>query len=252
MTPTLTPMPPEIASAITTVMRVFGKLVKDGKNQHGGYSYASTDAFFEVANPACAEAGLIIKPRALSVEIQTHEVTDRNSKQTVAKRMVHAIYGFLLIHESGAMWADDLDRRVVVLDYTGPQSLGAAESYAAKTYMRSLFLVATGDKDADAQEQHHAEVIRATVQAVKAKKESGEDQILWKFSGDVEPVAATSLAARVLEHIATFQNATAANHWWVANSEGREQFHVRHPRLALDLKRKVEAAIEAVAGSEAA
>lgn len=239
----LTPMPPEIASAITTVMRAFGRLVKDGKNQHGGYTYASTDAFFEVANPACAEAGLIIKPRALAIEIETHDVSDRNTKQVVAKRMVHATYSFVLIHESGAMWCDDLDKRVVMLDYTGPQSLGAAESYAAKTYMRSLFLVATGDKDADAQEQHHAEVIRATVKAVKQKKETGEAQVLMDFGNGLEPIAAADVADLVLAHLDTFETATAAAAWWDGNKHGREEFHNAHPRLALDLKRKVEAAL---------
>lgn len=252
MTDPVTPVPKEIASAISTVMRAFGRLVKDGRNNHGGYSYASTDAFFEVANPACAEAGLIIKPRAVSVTIEMHEVNDKASKQLVQKRMVHAVYSFVLIHESGATWCDNDDRRAVILDYTGPQSLGAAESYAVKTFMRSLFLVATGDKDADSQEQHNAEVIRATVQAVKAKKETGEDQIIWKFAGDAEPVSATSLADRVLEHLKTFKRADVASNWWQSNAEGREKFHVNHPRLALDLKRRVEAAIADKAGSAAA
>lgn len=246
------PVPKEIASAIAIVMRAFGRLVKDGRNNHGGYSYASTDAFFEVANPACAEAGLIIKPRALSVTIEMHEVNDKASKALVQKRMVHAVYSFVLIHESGATWCDPEDRRAVILDYTGPQSLGAAESYAVKTFMRSLFLVATGEKDADQQEQHQAEVIRATVQAVKAKKETGEEQILWKFDGDVEPVPAMMLTDRVLMFLKEFKSAGAASNWWASNMEGREKFNVLHPRLALDLKRKYEAAIEAIAGSEAA
>ena len=236
-------MPKEIAGAIVLVMRAIGRLVRDAKNQHGGYSYASTDAFLEAINPACAEAGLIVKPRCVVSEVVTVEVYDKTTKQTIQKRMVQATYAFILIHESGATWCDDSEKRTIMLDHTGPQSFGAAESYAVKTFMRSLFLVATGDKDADAQEQHHAEVIRATVKAVKAKKESGEGQILIDFGNGMEPISASDVQGRVLAYMATIHDAKACADWWVDQKYGREQFHNEFPKLALELKRKVESYI---------
>lgn len=234
------PMPKEIAQAITLVMRAVGRLVKDGKNQHGGYSYASTDAFFEAINPACAEAGLIIKPRAVSVALEVIETYDKNTKLVVPKRMVVGTYTFILIHESGATWVDELDRRTLALDFTGPQSFGAIESYACKSFMRSLFVVATGDKDADAQEQHSAEVIRATVKAVKAKRESGEAQVLMDFGNGLEPTPAADVADKVLAHLVEIGDSKEAAAWWAQNKHGREEFHNQFPKLALDLKRKVE------------
>ena len=233
-------MPKEVAGAIVLVMRAIGRLVKDGKNQHGGYSYASTDAFLEAINPACAEAGLIVKPRCVASEVVTVEVMDKASKQLVQKRMVQATYAFILIHESGATWSDDAERRTIMLDHTGPQSFGAAESYAVKTFMRSLFLVATGDKDADAQEQHQAEVIRATVKAVKAKKETGEGQILIDFGNGMEPVSASEVHSRVLSYMTTIGDAKSCADWWNEQKEGREKFHNEYPKLALELKRQVE------------
>jgi len=236
-------MPKEIAGAIVLVMRAIGRLVKDGKNNHGGYSYASTDAFLEAINPACAEAGLIVKPRCVESSVVSVEVLDKTSKQVVQKRMVQATYSFILIHESGATWSDDSERRTIMLDHTGPQSFGAAESYAVKTFMRSLFLVATGDKDADAQEQHQAEVIRATVKAVKAKKETGEGQILIDFGNGMEPIAASDVQTRVLTYMAEIGSAKGCSDWWAEQKHGREQFHNEFPKLALELKRKVEAYI---------
>lgn len=234
-------MPKEIAGAIVLVMRAVGKLVRDGRNQHGGYKYASTDAFFEAVNPACAEAGLIVKPRVLHSEIVVHDVWDRDTKSMKPKRMLSATYGFVLIHESGATWTDPDERRPIMLDYTGPQTYGAADSYAAKTFMRTLFIVATGDKDADAQEQHSAEIIRATVKAVKAKKETGADQVLMDFGVGVETVSVADVSDRVIAHLKTFGDQSDAMQWWQDQKTGREQFYEKSPRLALELKRRVEA-----------
>lgn len=241
------PMPKEIASAVVLVMRAVGKLVRDGRNQHGGYKYASTDAFFEAINPACAEAGLIVKPRVVNSEIVMHEVWDKDTKSMKHKRMLSATYNFMLIHESGATWLDPEDRRMVVLDFTGPQTFGAAESYAEKNYMRTLFIVATGDKDADAQEQHSAEVIRATVKAVKAKKETGEEQVMIDFGNGIETVSTADVSDRVLSHLKGFELQSEARQWWDDQKTGREQFYEKSPRLALELKRNVEAFFEAEA-----
>jgi hypothetical protein len=231
-------MPAQIAGALKLVMGAVGRLVKDGKNNHGGYSYASTDAFFEAINPACSEAGLIVKPRATSVTIETFEVTNKENKP-VQKRMVVAHYNFVLIHESGATWCDEKDNRMVALDFTGPQSFGAVESYAVKTFLRSLFLVATGDKDADSQEQFQAEVIRASVKAAKTKNETGEAQVLMDFGHGLEPLPAKDVATRVMAYLVEIGQEDGAD-WWSSQKTGREQFHNQFPKLALDLKRKVE------------
>jgi len=237
---TIEPMPKEIATAIVLVMRAVTKLVRDGKNTHGNYRYASTDAFFEAINPACAEAGLIGKPRQLACEMLTVDVWDKDTKSMKPKRMIRAEYGFMLIHESGATWVDPDDKRPVILDHNGPQTFGAAESYATKGYMRTLFIVATGEKDADAQEQHSADIIRATVRANKAKRETGTDHILISFGGETETVPAEQVTKRVLEHLNTFEEQSAARFWWNDQIDGRKQFMEAQPRLAMDLKRKVE------------
>lgn len=233
------PMPKEIAGAIVLVMRAVGKLAKDAKNAHGGYKYTSVDAFLEATNPACAEAGLIIKPVQLSCESDVLEVWDKDGKSRM-KRIMRFRYRFRLIHESGAMWTDPDDERTVVIDYNGPQTFQAAESFAEKAYMRTLFQIPTGDPDADAQEQHQAEIIRATVKAVKAKKENGSEHVLIDFGGGLEPIAIADVTERVMEHLVSLGDAQAAAEWWSNNRHGREQFHNASPKLALVLKKKVE------------
>lgn len=235
----MTSIPKEIAGAIVLVMRAVGKIAKDAKNAHGGYKYSSVDAFLEATSAACSEAGLIIKPVQTACESDALEVWDKDGKSR-QRRVMRFRYRFRLIHESGAMWTDPDDERAVVVDYTGPQTFQAAESFVLKAYMRTLFQIPTGDPDADAQEQHQAEIIRATVKAVRAKKENGDEHILMDFGGGIEPIAAADVAARVMQHVVMLGDQDAAAEWWSANKHGREQLHNAFPRLALDLKKRVE------------
>lgn len=254
-TPALPPMPstmpPEIARAILLVMRAVGKLAHNEKNEQGRYAYASIDAFLAAVNPACAEAGLVIQPIEIGVEPGEFDTTDRDGKAKKRRQLTFR-YQFMLIHESGATWLNERDVRHVTVENTGPQSYGAAMAYALKQFMRALFLIPTGDQDADAQDQHSADLIRATVKAVKAKKETGESQILMDFGQGIEPVAAADVAARVLSHLTTLGEPKAAKEWWDGNKVGREQFHNEFPKLALDLKRKVESFLTANPNQQAA
>lgn len=232
-------MPKEIAGAVVLVMRAVGKVAKEAKNQHGGYKYASVDAFLEATNPACSEAGLLIKPVQTGCELVQVETWDKDGKSK-QKRVAQFKYKFRLIHESGAMWTDPDDVRTVICDWTGPQTFQAAESFALKAYLRTLCQIPTGDADADAQEQHSAEIIRATVKAVKAKKDTGMEHILIDFgSGSLEPIAAADVSDRVMAHLVTMDEKEASE-WWGSQRHGREQFHNQFPKLALELKKKVE------------
>ena len=233
------PMPKEIASAIVLVMKAVGRLANDAKNQHGNYGYVSASAFLAAINPACAEAGLIIAPMEMGNSMETIEVSGRDGKPSL-RRMVRMTFGFVLIHESGTTWSNPRDTRTVMVDHTGAQSYGSAQSYALKQYMRALFMVATGDPDADQSEQHQADLIRATVKANKAKVDTGDEQILLDFGNGLETLAAKDVAARVMSHIIGLGDRGEAAEWWVGQRHGREQYHNQFPKLAHDLKKKVE------------
>ena len=232
-------MPKEISQAINLVMQTVTKLVKDGQNNHGDYRYASTDAFFRALNPALAEAGLIVKPRAVSCQIETMDVTDRAGK-TTPRRMIIGFYTFALIHaETGVTWCDEGDRRMIALDFTGPQSFGAIESYATKTFLRTLFLMATGDKDADSAEQFEAEVTKSRVRAAKTKNETGVSHISLDFGNGFEELPAADVPARVMEYLIEIGPEEGAT-WWDDQKVGRKAFSDQFPTLAFDLKKKVE------------
>lgn len=136
-------MPPEIAGAIIKVMRGAKQLGFDERNQHGGYSYASIDKFLSAFNPLLADAGLLLLIEELRVEYRDGAVNEKG--RTTQWAMPH--YEIWLAHESGAMWGPL--HRHLALPMTGPQTFGAAESYVQKRLLRGLFMVPTGEKDAD-------------------------------------------------------------------------------------------------------
>jgi hypothetical protein len=55
------PMPPNVAAAISKVMAGVPKLQRGETNTHGQYKFASIDDFLEAVRPLCAESGLIIR-----------------------------------------------------------------------------------------------------------------------------------------------------------------------------------------------
>ena len=235
------PMPKEIAGAIVLVMKSMTKLTKAETNSHGRYKYVSVDQFLAMTSPACSEAGLIIKPVMLgSPERIVVETFDAQTKQAKSRRMVRYRYKFRLIHESGATWTDDEDVHEVQLDDTGPQTLMAATSYVTKGFIRVLLQIPTGEKDADSQEQYDAEIIKATTKANKIKSSTGIEQVLLDFGSGLEPLPAADVPARVLQHLVSVGDRAAALEWWTNQRHGREQFYGQFPKLALDLKRKVE------------
>lgn len=137
-------MPPEVATAICDVMAGVKTLGKDGKNQHQRYDFVSTDAFLAAVNPLCAAAGLAILQDEESVEVATSETADDYGK-VKSRTWLTARYSFVLVHKSGAAYGPL--RRSVMVQASGAQAFGSAQSYALKQFMRSLFQISTGDKD---------------------------------------------------------------------------------------------------------
>ena len=234
------PMPAEIAKRVLLVMKAVGKLAKDSKNEQGRYEYTSVDAFLEVVGPACAEAGLIISPIELSSEASSFEAVDRDGK-TKLRRQVTLTFNFMLIAEDGTSWCNPNDKRSVTVEATGAQAYGAAQSYVLKQYERALFQIPTGDADADAHDKMQAATVVAKVQAARNKRETGIDQIIVDFGEGPMPIAASDVPMRVLDHLKKFEEQSEAYAWWEGQKEGREKFFDKYPKLALQLKKDVEA-----------
>ena len=144
-------IPPKVAEAINAVSKEVPKLGKNEKNTHGNYNFASIDDFLEAVRPLCAKHGLIIVQDEEGFEIKEGG-KDRNGNPVT---WLVLSFSFTLAHSSGETWAHKPRRTIMVLASMGAQAFGAGQSYSLKQFMRSLFQIATGEKneDADSHEQ---------------------------------------------------------------------------------------------------
>lgn len=134
--------PPKIAAAIVKVMKaVNGQLDKNGFNKHGQYKYATVDDFYDFMRARCADAGLAF----IADELEREVIVISEGK---APRL-RLLYAITIVHESGESYSGIERETMVVAD--GPQAYGSGQSFVLKYFLRALFMVPTGEPDADAE-----------------------------------------------------------------------------------------------------
>lgn len=134
--------PSNVEEGILAVMAALGTLAKDRTGKGVNYSFASIDDFIEHVRSHCYEAGVFI----VQDEIEARMVdVSKSDGKTMA--MWWATYEFTVRHVGGTSIGPI--KRSVMVQAFGAQSCGAAMAYALKQFMRSLFLIPTGEADPD-------------------------------------------------------------------------------------------------------
>ena len=155
-----------IVVAICKVQAAVNSVSKSEENKHGGYKYASTDAVYGMLTRKLADAGLTILCMEDVAEVHLREVdiVDRDgvARGKKTQQWGRFVFSFVLA-TADATWSDPRSRRTVYTQITGPQTFMAAQSYAEKAYLRSLFKIPTGDQDLDAEPQADTEEDRAAL-----------------------------------------------------------------------------------------
>lgn len=128
-----------LSAAVAAVMAGVHRLKKDDTNKHGGYKYVSVDDIKDSLRPLLAENGLEVSITETAYSIVQME--GRNGP-TISAQFTFEIY---LRHINGESTAPE--RTTVLLPHTGAQTTGAAKSYALKEWLKTRFLVSTGEKD---------------------------------------------------------------------------------------------------------
>lgn len=145
----------KILPAISKAMGAIKRVGKEGRNEHDKYNFASIDAFLEMANPICAEAGLIFHMQEVGFE----EFMRKGKYGESA--WIKVVFEIVVMHTSGQSLPPV--KRSVEVVRSGAQAYGSAQSYCLKQFLRSMLLIPTGDKDdADFQATGDGAVIRDT------------------------------------------------------------------------------------------
>lgn len=130
----------DIHAGIIAVMSSLGTLYKANENKFDKYTYASIDDFIAFVRGHCFEAGIYISQDELDAKLV--DVAKKDGKMMA---MWWAQFAFTVHHIGGTSLGPI--RRSVMVQANGAQAAGSAQSYALKQFMRSQFLIPTGDSD---------------------------------------------------------------------------------------------------------
>lgn len=128
-----------LSAAVAAVMAGVHRVKKDDTNKHGGYKFVSVDDIKDSLRPLLAANGLEVALTEIDYAIVP--VESRNGITTSAQ----FTFELHLRHTSGE--STKPERTTVLLPHTGAQTTGAAKSYALKEWLKTRFLVSTGEKD---------------------------------------------------------------------------------------------------------
>lgn len=129
----------ELVVATCAVMAEVKRLSKGARNAHGNYEYTTVDDMKDSLRPLLAQHGLDVR---ISEAEWCIDRLEAKSGPQVAARFV---FDVVLRHVSGS--EDPPERITILLPHTGAQTTGAARSYAVKEWLKSRFLVSTGERD---------------------------------------------------------------------------------------------------------
>jgi hypothetical protein len=164
------PIHGSIVKAVCRIMSSVSAVKKSQKNQHGGYMFASTDDIYAAITHKMGECGLMLVTLEDSCEVVRVEKADRDGKM-VTSQWARITFSFVLATEEGT-WSDANARRTLFIQVTGAQTFQAAQSYAEKSYLRSLFKLPTGDMDLDGMPQADNEEDALALNGVGKRKSS--------------------------------------------------------------------------------
>ena len=167
MSKNIEPMPSEIVQAICQIKAGIDTAVRhDSKNNHGGYTYASAEAIYAALSKRMGQAGLV----SFSMQDRDPEVEKFNHN---GKTVVFITFFNRFILACGGS-TYDAGTRSIRIQFTGAQTYQAAQSYLEKQFYKSLFSLATGDRDLDALPQADTleDQIEANGTGTKRKRKS--------------------------------------------------------------------------------
>lgn len=212
-----------IVRAVCAIQKSLESVRKSQRNQHGGYHFASTDDIYAALTRKMGEVGLV----ALAIEENAEIV--RVEKDGKTAQWLKATFGFVLATEE-ASYEHPSMRRTLYIQVTGPQTFQAAQSYAEKSFLRSLFKLPTGDLDLDAMPQGDTEEDQIALAGGRKRKSSAEGKRdgSVKLFNEIRAAIANSSSAEMLRHL---RSSTYANDWaempssWAATLD--EEYEVR-------------------------
>jgi len=226
------PMPPEIAKAILEVISQIKTLGVDEKHSFEKYNYVSVDKFYAAIAPLMARSGLFSMLFEREVIVSKRLVT--TDRGDVKEQSVLTFrFDIVLYHLSGSSYGPVPRQTSVRLG--GAQSYAAAASYVEKYFLRQLFKVPTGEKDAE-------ELV-----IIEASNGNGAKPIA---PSPVRPSSASRYFDEARQQIDAATDSRALKEWWNADRQKNDRKVLLEELGHVDLLRICKAKIAKLEAEE--
>lgn len=159
-----------IVKAIAAIQKSLHAVAKNETNSFGKYKFVSTDDIYAAITKKMGDVELSIITTERDVEVKRLD-----TKKGETAQWLKITFGFILATPDGS-YTDPSLCRTVFVQITGPQTFAAAQSFAHKAFLRSLFLIPTGDKDLDEMPQADTEEEQLTLNQPSPPKRKSSAQ----------------------------------------------------------------------------
>ena len=182
---------PTLSARIASVMADIRTVPKRGENKFAHYHYATADDVYDALRPILAKHGLTVWQKIHGI-----------------REFEHKGVAFLIMDVATGLDGEDPDTILptpVPLNTAGTkgvrldaQAIQAALTYAQKYYLRSRFLLATGDPDADADAPQVVDASKQPEAKAKARQARTKRTAVEKISYTLDGVAIMGELGEVL------------------------------------------------------
>lgn len=192
-------MSKEINTAIAMVMGEVGMLGKGDINKHQNYAFVSVDSYYKALSPIMSKHGLSFSLNETKFII--HPMVGKAPAIEIG-------YSVRMMHASGET-IPDFSSVTILHPIQGAQTAGSAMSYASKVFARQMFLVQTGEEDADSTP---SDAFSGTVTVA-----NGFDDLGPKVEVKTEPPAVESVEKIMMTFLPTATSEKELTKFWSDN-----------------------------------
>ena len=137
------------------ILRVFNEvsmdIPKDAVNSHFNYRYTSVDTLFLHIRKVMGKHGLFLTLNEIDFHLNRQEKYDRRAGSMVPYYLAVARFEAFFTNQDGESSKPEHITQVATIDKE--QDTGKLQSYAAKYFLRRVFLLPLGEKDSDSNGQ---------------------------------------------------------------------------------------------------
>ena len=133
---------PTVHEAFSAVMAEVQGIGKNDRNSQQGFNFRGIDATMNTVGPALRKHGVVILPRALSIESERYTTAKGGQMRNATVHMEYTVFGPAGDSFTGSTYGEAAD--------AGDKAVSKAQSVAYRTFLLQGLTVPTQERDPDA------------------------------------------------------------------------------------------------------